>query len=439
MKKFFLVALVLVLILCVPAAFPVFALDGAAVVNSGDTAWVLISSALVLLMTPALAFFYGGMVRRKNMLSILMQCFIVMSVLSIQWVLFGYSLSFAPGKGFWGGLGWAGLNGVGLEPYADYAGTIPHQAFMIFQAMFAIITPALIIGAFAERMKFSSFVVFTVLWATFVYDPMCHWVWGIGGWLRNMGALDFAGGTVVHINAGIAALATALVIGKRKNLDSNTPAPHNLPFIVLGTGLLWFGWFGFNAGSALAANGIAVNAFVVTNTAAAAAGLSWALLEWLRNGKPTMFGVASGAVAGLVAITPAAGFVSVIPAILIGILVSIFCYTAVSVIKPKFGYDDSLDAFGVHCIGGIWGALATGLFASKAVNPAGANGLFFGNPQQFLIQLATVLICAAYAFAVTFIIYKIVDKVMGVRVSEKEELIGLDLTQHRERAYTVLE
>lgn len=439
MKKFFLVALALAWILCVPAAFPVFAQDGAAVVNSGDTAWVLISSALVLLMTPALAFFYGGMVRRKNMLSILMQCFIVMSVLSIQWVLFGYSLSFAPGKGFWGGLGWAGLNGVGLEPYADYAGTIPHQAFMIFQAMFAIITPALIIGAFAERMKFSSFVVFTVLWATFVYDPMCHWVWGIGGWLRNMGALDFAGGTVVHINAGIAALATALVIGKRKNLDSNTPAPHNLPFIVLGTGLLWFGWFGFNAGSALAANGIAVNAFVVTNTAAAAAGLSWALLEWLRNGKPTMFGVASGAVAGLVAITPAAGFVSVIPAILIGILVSIFCYTAVSVIKPKFGYDDSLDAFGVHCIGGIWGALATGLFASKAVNPAGANGLFFGNPQQFLIQLATVLICAAYAFAVTFIIYKIVDKVMGVRVSEKEELIGLDLTQHRERAYTVLE
>jgi Amt family ammonium transporter len=386
-----------------------------------------------------LAFFYGGMVRKKNMLSILMQCFIIMAVLSLQWVLFGYSLSFAPGKGFWGGFSWAGLHGVGLEPYADYAGTIPHQAFMIFQAMFAIITPALIIGAFAERMKFSSFVVFTLLWATFVYDPLCHWVWGVGGWLRSMGALDFAGGTVVHINAGIAALATALVIGKRKNLDSNTPAPHNLPFIVLGAGLLWFGWFGFNAGSALGANGLAVNAFVVTNTAAAAAGLSWALLEWMRNGKPTMFGVASGAVAGLVAITPAAGFVSVLPAIAIGLLVSVFCFTAVSFIKPKFGYDDSLDAFGVHCVGGIWGALATGLFASKAVNPAGANGLFFGNPQQFLIQLVAVLVTLVYAFVVTFVIYKIVDKVMGVRVSEKEELIGLDLTQHRERAYTVLE
>ncbi|MDD4894080.1 MAG: ammonium transporter [Candidatus Omnitrophica bacterium] len=408
-------------------------------INTGDTAWVLMSSALVLLMTPALAFFYGGMVRKKNMLSVLMQCFIIMCVLSIQWVLFGYSLSFAPAKGFWGGLGWFGLNGVGLEPYADYAGTIPHQAFMIFQAMFAIITPALIIGAFAERMKFSAFVIFTLLWATFVYDPLCHWVWGVGGWLRTMGALDFAGGTVVHINAGIAALVTAIVIGRRKNLDSNVPAPHNLPFVVLGTGLLWFGWFGFNAGSALAANGLAVNAFVVTNTAAAAAGLSWALIEWMRNGKPTLFGVASGAVAGLVAITPAAGFVSVIPAIIIGLLVSVFCFTAVSIIKPKLGYDDSLDAFGVHCIGGIWGALATGLFASKAVNSAGADGLFFGNPKQFLIQLATVLVTIIYTFVVTFVIYKLVDLFVGVRVTEKEELMGLDLTQHRERAYTVLE
>jgi Amt family ammonium transporter len=408
-------------------------------INTGDTAWILISSALVLLMTPGLAFFYGGMVRKKNMLSVLMQCFIIMCVLSLQWVLFGYSLSFHPASGFWGGFGWAGLKGVGLEAYPDYAGTIPHQAFMIFQAMFAIITPALIIGAFAERMKFSAFLVFTLLWATFVYDPLCHWVWGIGGWLRNLGALDFAGGTVVHINAGIAALVTALVIGRRKNLDTNTPVPHNLPFVVLGTGLLWFGWFGFNAGSALAANGLAVNAFVVTNTAAAAAGLSWALLEWKRNGKPTMFGVASGAVAGLVAITPAAGFVSVIPAIIIGSLVSVFCFIAVSAIKPKFGYDDSLDAFGVHCVGGIWGALATGLFASKAVNPLGADGLFFGNPKQFLIQLATVLVTIGYTFIATFLIYKLVDLFIGVRVSEKEELMGLDLTQHRERAYTVLE
>ena len=408
-------------------------------VNSGDTAWVLISSALVMLMTPGLAFFYGGMVRRKNMLSVLMQCFVIMCVLSIQWVLFGYSLSFAPSKGFWGGFGWFGLNGVTLEPYTGYAVTIPHQAFMLFQAMFAIITPALIIGAFAERMKFSAFLIFTLLWATFVYDPVCHWVWGLGGFLRNLGVLDFAGGTVVHINAGIAALVTALVIGRRKNLDSNAPAPHNLPFVVLGTGLLWVGWFGFNAGSALAANGLAVNAFVVTNTAAASAGLSWALIEWIRNGKPTIFGTASGAVAGLVAITPAAGFVSVIPAIIIGIMVSIFCFSAVSIIKPKLGYDDSLDAFGVHCIGGIWGALATGLFASKAVNSAGSNGLFFGNPKQFLVQLIAVLITLFYTFVVTFVIYKLVDFVIGVRVDEKEELMGLDLTQHHERAYTVLE
>ncbi|MFA5063325.1 MAG: ammonium transporter [Candidatus Omnitrophota bacterium] len=408
-------------------------------ISSGDTAWVLMSSALVLLMTPALAFFYGGMVRRKNVLSVLMQCFIIMCVLSLHWVLIGYSISFAPGNGFWGGLQWFGLNGVGLEPYADYAGTIPHQAFMIFQAMFAIITPALIVGAFAERMKFSAFLVFTLLWATFVYGPLCHWVWGIGGWLRNFGALDFAGGTVVHINAGIAALVTAIILGKRSNLDKNVPSPHNMPFVVLGTGLLWFGWFGFNAGSALAANGLAVNAFVVTNTAAAAAGLSWALIEWIHNGKPTIFGACSGAVAGLVAITPAAGFVSVLPAIAIGLLVSVFCFIAVTVIKPKFGYDDSLDAFGVHCVGGIWGALATGLFASKAVNAAGVDGLFFGNPKQFLVQLLAVGVTIVYTGIATLIIYKIVDFFIGVRVNEKQEAMGLDLTQHHERAYTVLE
>jgi Amt family ammonium transporter len=332
-----------------------------------------------------------------------------------------------------------GLKGVGLEPYADYAGTIPHQAFMVFQMMFAIITPALIIGAFAERMKFSAFLIFTLLWATFVYDPLCHWVWGMGGWLRNMGALDFAGGTVVHINAGIAALVTAIVLGKRNNLDKNVPTPHNMPFVVLGTGLLWFGWFGFNAGSALAANGLAVNAFVVTNTAAAAAGLSWALIEWIRNGKATIFGVCSGAVAGLVAITPAAGFVGVIPAIIIGLVVSMVCFIAVTVIKPLFGYDDSLDAFGVHCVGGIWGALATGLFASKLINPAGADGLFFGNPKQFLTQALAVGVTIVYTAVVTFIIYKLVDIFVGVRVDEKSEAMGLDLTQHRERAYTILE
>ncbi|MDO8580824.1 MAG: ammonium transporter, partial [Candidatus Omnitrophota bacterium] len=297
-----------------------------AVINSGDTAWVLASTALVMLMTPGLAFFYGGMVRRKNVLGVLMQCFTVLCVLSLQWVLFGYSLSFSPGNSFIGGLSWVGLNGVGLEPYADYSATIPHQAFMIFQAMFAIITPALIIGAFAERMKFSAFLVFIVLWATFVYAPICHMVWAVGGFVRNLGALDFAGGTVVHINAGIAALVMAIVLGKRKGYE-NKPMPlHNLPFTVLGAALLWFGWFGFNAGSALAANGLAVSAFVVTNTAAAAAGLSWALLEWKFNGSPTMFGTVTGIVAGLVAITPAAGFVNVMGAIVIGLVVSVFCF-----------------------------------------------------------------------------------------------------------------
>ena len=408
-------------------------------VNAGDTAWVLISTALVMLMTPGLAFFYGGMVRRKNVLSILMQCFIILCVLSLHWVLVGYSLSFAPSTGFWGGLQWLGLKGVGMDPYPDYAGTIPHQAFMIFQAMFAVITPALIVGAFAERMKFSTFLVFTLIWATFVYDPICHWVWGMGGWIRNMGVLDFAGGTVVHINAGIAALMTAVVIGRRKNLDKHVPSPHNMPFVVLGTALLWFGWFGFNAGSALAANGLAVNAFVVTNTAAAAAGLSWALIEWFRIGKPTMFGVASGAVAGLVAITPAAGFVNVISAIIIGFLVSLFCYIAAAIIKPKLGYDDALDAFGVHCVGGIWGALATGLFASKLVNSSGNNGLFFGNPHQLYVQAVAVGTTLLYASVVTFVIYKILDATMGMRVDDEVEDIGLDLSQHHERAYTMVE
>lgn len=408
-------------------------------INSGDTAFVLISTALVMLMTPALAFFYGGIVKRKNVLSVLMQCMAILCLVSVQWVLFGYSLSFAPGNAILGSLKWFGLNGVDFEPYADYAGTIPHQVFMIFQAMFAIITPALIIGAFAERMKFSGFMIFMLLWATLVYDPIAHWVWGIGGWLRNLGALDFAGGTVVHINAGIAALVTALLIGKRKGLDGKPSSPHNLPFVVLGAGLLWFGWFGFNAGSALAANGLAASAFVVTNTAAAAAGLSWAVLEWMFNGKPTIFGTATGAVAGLVAITPAAGFVSVIPAIIIGLLVSVFCYIAVTYLKPKLGYDDSLDAFGVHGIGGIWGALATGLFASKAVNPAGSDGLFFGNPHQLYVQALAVLVTIVYSAALTFIIYKVVDGLVGMRVSEKEEAVGLDLSQHHEGAYTMLE
>jgi Amt family ammonium transporter len=416
----------------VPAA-PVLKID------TGDTAWVLICSALVMLMTPGLAFFYGGLVRRKNYLNVLMQCMIILAVLTIQWVVCGYSLSFAPGSKWLGGLDWVMLKGVGLEPNADYAATIPHQAFMVFQMMFAIITPALIIGAFAERMKFSAFLLFTVLWATLVYDPVCHWVWGVGGILRNLGALDFAGGTVVHINAGIAALVTAMVIGKRKSIDKHPIPPHSLPFSVLGAALLWFGWFGFNAGSALGANGIAVNAFVVTHVAAAAAALTWALIDWRIHGAPTMLGTISGAVAGLVAITPAAGFVGVGSAIMIGVGVSVFCFIAVSFVKAKFGYDDSLDAFGVHGIGGLWGALATGLFASKAVNSAGADGLFFGNPKQLLIQAIACAVTLVYSFIVTWILFKIVDAVVGVRVTDKEEAMGLDVTQHNERAYTALE
>ena len=407
-------------------------------INAADTVFVLFSTALVMLMTPGLAFFYGGMVRRKNILSVLMQCFVALCLLSVHWMFFGYSLSFGSGGAFWGGLKWFGLAGVGAEPYAAYSATIPHQAFMIFQMMFAVITPALIIGAFAERMRFSAFLAFILLWATFVYDPLCHWVWGEGGWLKNLGVLDFAGGIVVHTSAGIAALVTTIFMGKRKNLE-HTPSPHNLPFVVLGTSLLWFGWFGFNAGSALAANGLAVNAFVVTNAAAAAAGLSWALLEWIRNGKPTVFGIVTGSIAGLATVTPASGFVSVLSAMLIGVLASVFCFIAVSVTKPKFKYDDSLDAFGVHGVGGILGTLLTGLFASRAINSSGANGLFYGNPRQFFIQAFGVIVAVGYTFVVTVIIYKFVDVFFRMRVSEKEEAMGLDLTQHHERAYTVLE
>jgi ammonium transporter, Amt family len=409
--------------------------------NSGDTAWVLISAALVLLMTiPGLAFFYGGLVRRKNVLSILMQCLVILCVISLQWMLFGYSLAFGPDfHGIIGKLDWAGLRGVGPLPNADYAATIPHSVFMIFQCMFAVITPALIIGAYAERVKFSAFLVFTLLWATFVYDPLAHWVWGTGGWLKNLGALDFAGGIVVHVSSGISALVLALLLGKRIGYNHKPIRPHNLPFTVLGAGLLWFGWFGFNAGSALAADGMAANAFITTNTATAAAGLTWALIEWWHNGTPTILGAATGAVAGLVAITPACGFVNPMNAMFIGMIVAVVCYFAVSVIKGKLGYDDSLDAFGVHGVGGTVGTIATGLFAEKAVNAAGANGLFFGNANQLLVQLVSLLVAVAFAVIMTFIIFKIVDAIIGMRVEEKNEIVGLDLTQQSEAAYTVIE
>ncbi len=409
--------------------------------NSGDTAWVLLSTALVLLMTlPGLAFFYGGLVRRKNVLSILMQCLIILCVISLQWVLFGYSLSFGPDfHGIIGKLDFAGLRGVGPLPNADYAATIPHSAFMIFQAMFAVITPALIIGAYAERVKFSAFLVFTLLWATFVYDPLAHWVWGTGGWLKALGALDFAGGIVVHVSSGISALVLAVMLGKRIGYNHRPIRPHNLPFTVLGAALLWFGWFGFNAGSALAADGLAVNAFITTNTAAAAAGLTWAMIEWWHNGTPTILGGATGAVAGLVAITPACGFVNPMNAIFIGMIVALICYVAIAVVKSKLGYDDSLDAFGVHGVGGIWGTIATGLFAEKAVNAAGNNGFFFGNTHQLLVQGGLVVVTIAFAAIMTWIIFKLVDALIGMRVEEKSEIVGLDLTQQSEAAYTVIE
>jgi Amt family ammonium transporter len=351
-------------------------------------------------------------------------------------VLWGYSLAFGPDKGgIIGGLEWFGLNGVGVEPNPDYAATIPHQAFMLFQMMFAVITPALITGAYAERMKFSSFLLFTLLWATFIYDPLAHWVWGVGGWVRNLGALDFAGGTVVHISSGVAGLACALVIKKRLGLGKDTMHPNNLPMTVLGASMLWFGWFGFNAGSALASGALATSTFTATNTATAAAALAWMVAEWIYRGKPSALGAASGAVAGLVAITPASGFVGPISSIWIGIGAGVLCYTAV-MLKPLFGYDDALDAVGVHGIGGSWGALATGLFASKAVNSAGADGLFFGNPAQLGIQAMAVLVTMVFVFVGTLIILAIVDAIMGLRVNEEEERSGLDLSQHDERAYS---
>ncbi|MFA6177265.1 MAG: ammonium transporter [Phycisphaerae bacterium] len=409
-------------------------------IDTGDTAWLLISTALVMFMTPGLAFFYGGLVRRKNMLSVLMQCFMILCIISVQWVVLGYSLSFGTDHGgIIGNLKWFMLKGVGMTPNADYAGTIPHELFMMFQMMFAVITPALIIGAFAERMKFSAFCVFTLLWATLVYDPVCHWVWGIGGFMRNWGALDFAGGTVVHINAGMTALAAALILGKRKGYPDGISPPHNLPLAVLGAALLWFGWFGFNAGSALGANGLAGSAFTVTHIAASVAGLTWALLDWFKHKKPTTLGMITGAVAGLVAITPASGYVDPTGAICIGVGASIFPWLIVTFIKSKLGYDDSLDAFGVHGVGGIWGAIATGIWATKTVNPAGADGLLYGNPIQLWIQIKVTLITMVYSFVVGFILFKVVDVMMKLRVSEHEERIGLDLTQHREAAYTIID
>jgi Amt family ammonium transporter len=412
-------------------------------INAGDTAWVLVATALVLMMTPALGFFYGGMVRKKNILSTLNLSFIIMGLISVQWVLYGYTLAFGSSiGGLIGGLNYAGLMGVGESPNVAYAATIPHLAFAAYQMMFAVITPALITGAFVERVRFKTFLLFSLLWATLVYDPAAHWVWSatdpgdgqlVLGWLRGLGALDFAGGTVVHITAGFSALAFAMVIRPRRWFGVSSIEPHNIPFTVLGAGLLWVGWFGFNGGSALAANGLAVTALVNTNTAAATAGLVWILLAWLDN-KPSVLGFATGVVVGLVAITPAAGFITPLSALVVGAVSAPISYYAIR-FRQRRSLDESLDVWACHGIGGTTGALLTGLFATKLVNPAGADGLFYGNPSQFLIQLVGVIAVAAFAFVLTFGIAKALDAVMGLSVSPDEEEVGLDISEHGERAY----
>lgn len=402
-------------------------------IDTGDTAWVLISAALVFVMTPGLAFFYGGMVRSKNVLTTIMQSFFIVAMISVEWVILGYAMTFGTDiNGFIGSLDKIGLAGVGLNVLEN--GTIPELAFVAFQCMFAVITPALITGAFAERMRFAAFAVLILLWAIFIYNPMAHWVWG-GGFLSQLGALDFAGGLVIHILSGVSGLTICILLGKRRGYGQFAMLPHNLPMTVLGAALLWFGWFGFNAGSALGANGLAANAFVTTQAAAAAATVSWVLVEWYHNGKPTILGAASGCIAGLVAITPAAGFVKPMPALAIGLIGGIVCYFAVAVLKEKLGYDDSLDAFGVHGIGGTWGSIATGLWATTEVNPAGADGLFYGETHLLFAQVVSVIVAYALAIVGTYILFKIVSHFMKVRADETEEIAGLDVVEHGERGY----
>jgi Amt family ammonium transporter len=404
-------------------------------INAGDTAWMLVSTAMVMLMTPGLAFFYGGMVRRKNTLSTIMMTFMTLGLIGVAWVLFGYSLAFGSGGGgFIGGFNWAFLNNVGQEPSTIYATTIPHLAFSAYQMMFAIITVALITGAVVERVKFSSILIFALAWFIVVYIPVAHWVWSSDGWLFKLGALDFAGGTVVHITAGVSAFSLALVLGPRKDFKDKMPmAPANVPFVVIGAGLLWFGWFGFNAGSALTSGGLASSAFMATNTAAAAAALTWMFLSWFFH-RPTLTGIATGAVAGLVAITPAAGFVSPIMGIPIGIGVSVIGFFMMR-LRGRSKTDDSLDVFACHGMGGTWGALATGIFASVSVNAVGADGLIHGNWGLLGKQVIAVAVVWAFAFSMTWIIGKIIDKTMGLRVSKTEESLGLDISQHGESAY----
>lgn len=402
--------------------------------NYADIVWVLISTALVMLMTPAVGLFYGGMVRRKNLLSTITMSAITLGIISIEWVLVGYSMAYGPDKGgIIGSLDWFGLRGVGYKPNLDYAPTIPHLLFMAFQMMFAVITPALIVGSYVERIKFGSYIIFTLLWSILVYNPVAHWVWAKGGWLKSLGALDFAGGTVVHITAGVSALALSMVIRKRKDFGKIQMEPNNIPLTLIGAFLLWFGWFGFNGGSSLAANEIGVNAFVVTNVAASAAAISWMVMSWLYK-KPSAIGIATGAVVGLVAITPASGYVNSISAIVIGAVASIISFYFIR-LREKLGLDETLDVWACHGMGGTWGAIATGIFASKAINPAGADGLIFGNYKLFIAQIISVLVVWIFSFVMTFIIGKVIDKTIGLAVSYEEEVVGLDISQHGEEAY----
>jgi len=401
--------------------------------DTGDTAWILVSTALVMLMTPGLALFYGGMVRRKNLVSTIMMSFSILALVGVLWIVFGYTLGFGPDVGgIIGNLDFLAMNNVGLEPSTTYGTTVPHLIFMMFQGMFAIITVALITGAVVERIKFSALMVFAIAWLALIYGPISHWVWG-GGWLAKLGVLDFAGGTVVHINAGASALALVLLLGARKGFRQEPMEPNNIPMVLIGAALLWFGWFGFNAGSALGANGLASNAFVTTNTAAAMAALTWILLSW-RQRRPTLLGAATGAVVGLVAITPAAGYVTPMAAIAIGAIAATASYFAM-IWRSKRNFDDSLDVFACHGIGGIVGALATGLFATVAVNSAGFDGLFYGNAAQLGKQALGVLATAGFAFIGTLVIGKVIDMTVALRVKEIEEVVGLDLSQHGERAY----
>lgn len=406
------------------------------IINGADTAWVLVSAALVLaMMVPGLALFYGGLVRSKNVLGTIMHSLVILCLVSVLWVLIGYSLTFGPDVGkIIGGFEWAGLEGVGTAPHGSYGPTIPHQAFMVFQLMFAAITPALMTGAFAERMKFGALILFTGLWSLCVYAPIAHWLWG-GGWLAELGALDFAGGAVVHLSSGVGALVCAVMLGVRHGYGTDYMAPHNLPMTLLGTGLLWFGWFGFNAGSALGANETAVVALVATHTAAVSGALMWLAVEWVHRGTPTVLGVASGAVAGLAAVTAGAGYVGAFPALMIGLTAGGLSYSAI-MLKGKLGYDDSLDVVGIHGVGGVFGLVSVGLFAAKGVNPAGADGLLFGSVSLLGVQLLTVAAVGAFSAGATFVILKLVDRAVGLRVTAEEESIGLDLSQHNERAYS---